>query len=133
MTTPHGFVSDSRLETVGQVYLGVPPEFPSTGGSCLPTRLYAGIFGGGCATFKHAFQGIRGIVGTGVTGAVFMGLYLLMGSLVAPIVLHATVDLANGAMAYRALQHTETAASSSPDWRRGDDRADVLGAEERSR
>ena len=24
----HGFVSDSRLETVGQVYLEVPPEFP---------------------------------------------------------------------------------------------------------
>jgi alkylation response protein AidB-like acyl-CoA dehydrogenase len=24
----HGFVSDNRLETVGQVYLGVPPEFP---------------------------------------------------------------------------------------------------------
>jgi alkylation response protein AidB-like acyl-CoA dehydrogenase len=24
----HGFVSDSRLETVGQVYLQVPPEFP---------------------------------------------------------------------------------------------------------
>jgi alkylation response protein AidB-like acyl-CoA dehydrogenase len=24
----HGFVSDSRLETVGQVFLGVPPEFP---------------------------------------------------------------------------------------------------------
>jgi alkylation response protein AidB-like acyl-CoA dehydrogenase len=24
----HGFVSDSRFETVGQVYLGVPPEFP---------------------------------------------------------------------------------------------------------
>jgi alkylation response protein AidB-like acyl-CoA dehydrogenase len=24
----HGFVSDSRLETVGQVYLGVHPEFP---------------------------------------------------------------------------------------------------------
>jgi alkylation response protein AidB-like acyl-CoA dehydrogenase len=24
----HGFVSDSRLETVGQVYMGVPPEFP---------------------------------------------------------------------------------------------------------
>lgn len=24
----HGFVSDSRMETVGQVYLGVPPEFP---------------------------------------------------------------------------------------------------------
>ena len=24
----HGFVSEARLETVGQVYLGVPPEFP---------------------------------------------------------------------------------------------------------
>jgi indole-3-acetate monooxygenase len=24
----HGFVSDSRLETVGQIYLGVQPEFP---------------------------------------------------------------------------------------------------------
>lgn len=23
----HGFVSESRYETVGQVYLGVPPEF----------------------------------------------------------------------------------------------------------
>ena len=81
----------------------------------------------------HAFQGIRGIVGTGITGAVFMGLYLLTGSIVAPIVLHATVDLANGVMAYRALQHTETAASSSPDLRRGHDRAHVLGAEERGR
>jgi alkylation response protein AidB-like acyl-CoA dehydrogenase len=24
----HGFVSDSRWETVGQVFLGVAPEFP---------------------------------------------------------------------------------------------------------
>jgi alkylation response protein AidB-like acyl-CoA dehydrogenase len=24
----YGFVSENRLETVGQVYLGVPPEFP---------------------------------------------------------------------------------------------------------
>ena len=59
----------------------------------------------------HLFQGIRGIVGTGVMGAVFMGPYLLTGSLVAPIVLHATVDLANGLMVYRLVQRTETAAS----------------------
>ena len=52
----------------------------------------------------HAFQGIRGSVGAGVMGAIAMGLYLLTGSLVAPIVLHATVDLANGLMAYRVLQ-----------------------------
>jgi membrane protease YdiL (CAAX protease family) len=78
----------------------------------------------------HAYQGIRGIVGSGVTGAVAMGLYLLTGSLVAPIVLHATVDLANGLMACRVLQHTETAASSSPDLRGGHDRPDVPGGEE---
>ena len=77
----------------------------------------------------HAIQGIRGIVGTSVAGAVFMGLYLLTGSLVAPIVLHATVDLANGLTAYRLLR-TETAASSSPDVRGSLDRADVPGSEE---
>ena len=49
----------------------------------------------------HAYQGIFGIVWTGVMGAVFLGLYLLTGSLVAPIVVHATVDLANGLMLYR--------------------------------
>jgi membrane protease YdiL (CAAX protease family) len=78
----------------------------------------------------HAYQGIRGIGGTGVTGAVAMGLYLLTGSLVAPIVLHATVDLANGLMMYRASQRTETAASSSPELCGGHDRPDVPGGEE---
>ena len=53
----------------------------------------------------HAYQGIHGIVWTGVMGAVFLGLYLLTGSLVAPIVVHATVDLANGLMLYRVSQH----------------------------
>ena len=77
----------------------------------------------------HALQGIRGLVGTTVAGAVFMGLYLLTGSLVAPIVLHATVDLANGLTAYRLLQRTETPASSSPDVH-GHDRPDVPGSEE---
>ena len=78
----------------------------------------------------HVFQGIRGMVGTAVMGAVFMGLYLLTGSLVAPIVLHATVDLANGLIAYRLLQRTETAAASSPDLRGGPERPDVPGGEE---
>jgi CAAX protease family protein len=78
----------------------------------------------------HSFQGIRGIIGTGIMGAVFMGVYLLTGSLVAPIVLHATVDLANGLMAYRFFQRTETAASSSPDLRGSHDHPDVPGSEE---
>ena len=77
----------------------------------------------------HAFQGIRGMVGTGVMGAVFMGLYLLTGSLVAPIVFHATVDLANFLMAYRFFQRTETAASSSPDVRGSQDRPDAPGSD----
>ena len=78
----------------------------------------------------HAYQGIRGSVASGVMGAVFMGLYLLTGSLVAPIVLHATVDLANFLMAYRLFQRTETAASSSPALRGSHDRPDVPGSEE---
>ena len=78
----------------------------------------------------HVYQGIRGIVETGVMGAVFMGLYLLTGSLVAPIVLHATMDLANGLIAYRLFQRTETAASSRPDLRGSRDRPDVPGSEE---
>ena len=61
----------------------------------------------------HAYQGIRGSVASGVMGAVFTGVYLLTGSLVAPIVLHATVDLANFLMAYRFFQRTETAASTT--------------------
>ena len=78
----------------------------------------------------HAYQGIRGIVWTGVMGAVFLGLYLLTGSLVAPIVLHATVDLANGLMLYRVSRRSDTAASSRPDLRGGHDRPDVPGSEE---
>ena len=62
----------------------------------------------------HAFQGIRGSVASGVTGAVFMGLYLLTGSLVAPIVLHATGDFANFLMAYRFFQRTRHGSVIKP-------------------
>jgi len=51
----------------------------------------------------HAYQGGRGILLTGLAGAAAMGLYLFTGSLVAPMILHVTVDLANGFMAYRSL------------------------------
>ena len=56
----------------------------------------------------HLYQGGRGILLTGLAGAVAMGLYLLTGSLAAPMILHATLDLANGFMAYRALQSRST-------------------------
>jgi len=44
----------------------------------------------------HAYQGVRGIFVTGVAGAIAMAVYLLTGSLFAPIVLHAGLDLVNG-------------------------------------
>jgi uncharacterized protein len=41
----------------------------------------------------HAYQGIGGIVLTGVLGGVLAGLYLSTGSLLLPVLLHAVVDL----------------------------------------
>ncbi len=50
----------------------------------------------------HAYQGMRGIFSTGVAGAFAMAVSLLTGSLLAPILLHATLDLVNGFTIYRA-------------------------------
>jgi membrane protease YdiL (CAAX protease family) len=41
----------------------------------------------------HEYQGIRGMIGAGVLGMVFAMLYLLTGSLLLPMVLHAAIDL----------------------------------------
>jgi CAAX protease family protein len=41
----------------------------------------------------HAYQGLPGIVLTGVLGGVFAALYLETGSLLLPVLLHAAVDL----------------------------------------
>ncbi|MCG8424540.1 MAG: CPBP family intramembrane metalloprotease [Proteobacteria bacterium] len=49
------------------------------------------IFGAG-----HAYQGGRGIATTGLFGLVAAGLYLLTGSLWAPMVLHAVLDITSG-------------------------------------
>jgi membrane protease YdiL (CAAX protease family) len=43
--------------------------------------------------FAHLFQGWRGILATGALGAVFGLLYVATGSLFAPIVIHAAIDL----------------------------------------
>lgn len=58
------------------------------------------IFGVG-----HAYQGARGIVHTAIVGGIAMAVYLLTGSLLAPMLLHATLDLVNGLIAYRLLRH----------------------------
>ena len=41
----------------------------------------------------HAYQGIAGIVGTMLIGAVFMALYLVSQNILVPIVVHALFDL----------------------------------------
>ncbi|MFC7571937.1 CPBP family intramembrane glutamic endopeptidase [Klenkia terrae] len=41
----------------------------------------------------HAYQGLAGVLLTGVLGGVFAALYLQTGSLLLPVLLHAAVDL----------------------------------------
>lgn len=43
--------------------------------------------------FAHLFQGWRGMLATGALGAIFGLLYAVTGSLFAPVVLHAAIDL----------------------------------------
>jgi membrane protease YdiL (CAAX protease family) len=54
----------------------------------------------------HAYQGVRGIFSTGIAGAIAMAVYLLTGSLLAPMLLHAVLDLVNGFTIYRVTRRT---------------------------
>jgi len=42
--------------------------------------------------FAHLYQGWKGMIGTGVVGLILAGLYLMTGSLVLPIAVHAITD-----------------------------------------
>ncbi|MBD3646940.1 MAG: CPBP family intramembrane metalloprotease [Pseudomonadales bacterium] len=48
----------------------------------------------------HAYQGPKGMLQAAVAGAVFAGLYLFSGSLLAPILLHIVVDIHGGWAGY---------------------------------
>ena len=50
----------------------------------------------------HAYQGLRGVLMTAMVGGIAMAVYLWTGSLIAPIVMHVTLDLANGFIGYRS-------------------------------
>jgi len=54
--------------------------------------------------FGHAYQGPRGVITTGVFGAVLAAVYLISGSLWIPIVLHALIDLHSGHLAFHAFR-----------------------------
>lgn len=51
----------------------------------------------------HAYQGPRGIAVTALLGAFFSGMYLLTGSLVLPMLIHALMDLHAGWLGFRAF------------------------------
>ena len=93
--------AERRLFTLVGVTAGVCEEWLYRGfllavvaaiGGGLPTPALVGI---GALAFglAHAYQGVAGIVTTGVLGGVMAGLYLGTGSLLLPVVLHALIDL----------------------------------------
>ncbi len=57
-----------------------------------PTVLLVAVLAAGFG-WAHLYQGVAGVVITGLTGAVMAGLYVTTGSLLLPMVLHALVDL----------------------------------------
>lgn len=52
----------------------------------------------------HAYQGLSNVPRVMLVGAVLSGLYLLSGSLWLPMILHASVDLLQGRLAYDVLR-----------------------------
>jgi uncharacterized protein len=93
--------AERRLFTVVGVTAGVCEEWlyrgfllavvsALTGGP--PTAVLVAVAGIAFG-LAHAYQGVTGMVTTGVLGAVLAALYLGTGSLLLPVVLHALIDL----------------------------------------
>jgi membrane protease YdiL (CAAX protease family) len=57
----------------------------------------------------HTYQGLKGIPQTGLIGLALALLYVYTGSLWAPMVLHAAIDLGYGYLSWLALQQGEEA------------------------
>ena len=55
----------------------------------------------------HAYQGIENLPKVTIVGFAFTGLYLLTGSLLLPMVLHAAVDVLQGRLAYTAMRRCD--------------------------
>lgn len=64
----------------------------------------------------HAYQGLAGIVKTGTLGIMFGVLYWMTGSLLAPMLLHAAVDLTSGWVSWQIIcvdDTTETVTTAA--------------------
>ncbi len=60
--------------------------------------------------FAHIYQGVSGVVRTGILGAIFLGLYWLSGSLWLSMVLHALLDMLQGYMLFVVLKQQQPSA-----------------------
>jgi len=67
-------------------------------GTVAAAALSALVFG-----LAHAYQGVRGVAGTALAGAVAAGLVVWTGALWAPMVLHVVVDWTSGRIGRHAL------------------------------
>jgi uncharacterized protein len=93
---------ERRLFTVVGVTAGVCEEWlyrgfflavvAALGGGGLPQAALVGVAAGAFG-LAHAYQGLTGVLTTGVLGGVMALLYLETGSLLLPVLLHAAIDL----------------------------------------
>jgi membrane protease YdiL (CAAX protease family) len=66
-------------------YLGLCFPHANVTGRVLLKSLFFGL--------SHLYQGWKGAVGAGILGLLFAGMYLMIGSLVMPMAVHAAIDL----------------------------------------
>jgi uncharacterized protein len=93
--------AERRLFTVVGVTAGVCEEWLYRGFLLAVVSALAGgpptavlvVVAGAAFGLAHAYQGVGGVLTTGVLGAVLAALYLGTGSLLLPVVLHALIDL----------------------------------------
>jgi len=57
----------------------------------------------------HSYQGLRGVLTTGAAGAFLAAVYLVSGSLLMPMLLHALMDLHSGHLGYVAFSREDAA------------------------
>ena len=62
----------------------------------------------------HSYQGTRGILLTAAVGAFMGAIYLVTGSIVAPMVIHALMDIHSGHLAYVAFRREREALAEPP-------------------
>jgi membrane protease YdiL (CAAX protease family) len=76
--------------------------------------IQAALLSSVCFGIGHAYQGLRYILVTALVGAFFAGAYLVTGSLVLPMLIHALMDLYSGWMGYRVCTSGAIAPEASP-------------------